>query len=94
MSANSKTAYVDFKINIDGSETEIKIFETERAIFVYVNQHPQEMHLYSDLLKTILQRDCKNMRDKEFSVLCNLSKHESLDDIAKEIVSRLSSCAE
>ena len=94
MAANSKTAYVDFKISVGGSETEIKIFETENAVFVYVNQHPQEMHLYSDPLKAILQRDCKNMGNKEFSVLCNLSKHECLEDIAKEIVTRLSSYTE
>jgi len=86
MSTNGRTAYIDFVTPISGVDTAIRIFETETHVFVYANQHPPEMHLYNDILRSTLQQNCRHMRNKEFTVICNLANHESLDAVTKHIV--------
>ncbi|KAI5150708.1 hypothetical protein ENBRE01_1654 [Enteropsectra breve] len=86
MHRSNKTAYVDFSVDVDGVSTAIRIFETEKQVFIYVNQNPLEMHLYNDMLKDLIVRGCSGMKKKEFTVLCNLAKHDSLENVAKTVL--------
>lgn len=78
---NGRTAYADFKANICGISTAIRIFETETNCFIYINQSKTEVHLYNSNVKEYLERNCTNMAGKTFNVICNLSKHEALNEV-------------
>ena len=80
-----RTAYVDFNIKVRGVDTSIRIFETETHFFIYVNQHPTEIHLYNDRLKNALIATCNGLEFKEVNVICNLVTHEALRDIVEYI---------
>ncbi|KAI5169519.1 hypothetical protein PAEPH01_0782 [Pancytospora epiphaga] len=86
MNVIGKTAYVDFMAPISGVETAIRIFETETHLFVYVNQHPAEMHLYNELLRADIQSGYKQLNHKEVTVICNLANHDALALVKKRIL--------
>ena len=86
MSEQNRSAYMDFVRVIDGISTSIRIFETHTHVFVYVNQFPEEMNLFSDMLKGELMAKCKGMRHKEFGVVCNLANKEALIPVSENII--------
>ncbi|KAL6122513.1 hypothetical protein NUSPORA_00431 [Nucleospora cyclopteri] len=83
MNNQNRTAYVDFEQKFRGVETKIKIFETNTHIFVYVNQNPQQMHLYNEYLTENLK---KFLPSKRLFCICNLDSYECLKEISNTIV--------
>lgn len=82
MDHSNRTGYFDFKTNINGVETEIKILETLTHVFIYVNQAEEQVNLFDDELKKLLiKKDIK--RKKSLNVFCNLRNKENLNDVGK-----------
>ncbi|KKO74846.1 hypothetical protein AAJ76_4200013363 [Vairimorpha ceranae] len=81
MDNSNRTGYVDFKTNINGTDTDIKILETLTHVFIYVNQAEEQVNLFDDELKKILKKkDIK--RKKSLEVFCNLKSRDNLNDIS------------
>jgi hypothetical protein len=91
MEETLRTAYIDTVEIVDGLETTIKIFETRTYLFVYVNQHPEEMHLYNDGLRERIERELKADYDgkKHVFAICNLSSHEAMKSICEVVMQML-----
>lgn len=81
MDNSSRTGYIDFKTDINGVETEIKILETLTHVFIYINQIEDQINLFDEeLKKSLLKKDIR--RKKELQVFCNLKSKEHLDDVS------------
>jgi hypothetical protein len=81
MDNSSITGYIDFKTDINGVETDIKILETLTHVFIYINQIEDQINLFDEELKKILVKKDIHRR-KELQVFCNLKEKEHLNDVS------------
>jgi len=83
--------YIEYTMPICNVETSIRILETPSDLFIYVNQFPDEIHLYNDALKDIICANCAYIKSKKIEIICNLAMHESLESVASNITEILNS---